>query len=242
MLSGFDSFHRSLLIKLLIVLFVLAVALTGAIPGYVNGQWAWRQIPEISQLKLLKVMQKNGLSLPGWQTLEQKTVEIGGHKWSAQAIVPEAKTKAVTPSRPVWLLLRPQTWSKDMPQIDWTDINGVQQWTVDAQRQLSFAVKPVSLVNSAEAQVNARFFRGWSHKRTDAVLQWYAWSNGGHPSPSHWFWADQLMQLHDRQRLAWVAVSIQIPIKPLGEIDPVQSEAKALAELVQSTLISEVFQ
>jgi cyanoexosortase B-associated protein len=70
------------------------------------------------------------------------------------------------------------------------------------------------------------------------VLQWYAWSKGGHPAPSHWFWADQWTQLRDRQRLSWVAVSLQMPIKPLGEIASAQSELEALGKLVQSTLTS----
>lgn len=236
-LSRFDSLHRPPL-KLLIVLCVLAAALAGAIPGYWAGQWTWQQVPEVSQLKQLKAVQKDGLKLTGWQTLEQKTVEIGGHKWSAQAIVPEAEAKTTAPQKAVWLLLRPQTWSKDMPQIDWTDINGVQQWTSDSERRFSFTVQSAARA----VQVNTRFFRSWTKNRTDAVLEWYAWVNGGHPAPSRWFWADQLAQLRHRQRLAWVAVSIQIPIKPLGEIDPIQAQAEALAKLVQSTLMRDVLQ
>jgi cyanoexosortase B-associated protein len=237
MLSRFDSFHRSYLIKLLIVLFVLAIALTSSISSYISGQWSWQEVPGISHLKQLKAIQKNGLSLPGWQTLNQQTVEIGGHKWSAQEIVPVTATDQT----PVWLLLRPQTWARDLPQIDWTDINGVRQWTVDSSKALNFAVASES-GSSRSHSVKAHFFRGWTQRRTDAVLQWYAWPNGGHPAPSHWFWADQLQQLHNRRRLSWVAVSIQIPIKPLGEIDTAQAEAETLAKLVQSALMKNVFQ
>jgi cyanoexosortase B-associated protein len=248
-----NASHRLSFLKQLIALFVLAVALTSAVPGYLQGQWAWQQIPEIRQLKQLRTISKNGLLLPGWQTLEQKTVEIGGHQWSAQAIVPEAAAETATPATAIWLLLRPQTWFRDMPQIDWTDINGVQQWTVDSQRQLAFTVQPVTAqpatAQPATAQpvlppsrIDTRFFRSWTQKRTNAVLQWYAWSNGGHFAPGRWFWADQLSQLRDRQRLAWVAVSIQMPIEPFGEIERVQANAQVLAELVQSRLIEEVFQ
>jgi cyanoexosortase B-associated protein len=237
MLSRFDSFHRSYLIKLLIVLFVLAIALTSSISSYISGQWPWQEVPRISHLKQLKAIQKNGLSLPGWQTLNQQIVEIGGHKWSAQEIVPVTATDQTA----VWLLLRPQTWARDLPQIDWMDINGMRQWTVDSSKALNFAVASES-GSSRSHSVKARFFRGWTQRRTDAVLQWYAWPNGGHPAPSHWFWADQLQQLHNRRRLSWVAVSIQIPIKPLGEIDTAQAEAETLAKLVQSALMKDVFQ
>jgi cyanoexosortase B-associated protein len=237
-LSRFDSFHRSYSIKRLVVLFVLAIALVGTIPSYINGQWRWQNVPEVSHLKQLKAIQKNGLSLPGWQTLDQQTVEIGGHKWSAQAIIPAGAT-ADQPA--VWLLLRPQTWAQDLPQIDWTDINGVRQWTADSKKSLKFAVTSKD-DGSQSHSIKADFLRGWTHRRTDAVLQWYAWPNSGHPAPSRWFWADQFQQLRHRRRLPWVAVSIQIPIKPLGEIATVQTEAETLGKLVQSTLINRVFQ
>lgn len=249
-LSFLDAQPRSAWIKRLIVLFLLAIALAGAVPGYLSGRWTWQQVPEISQIQQLKALQQNGLALPGWRTLDQKTVEIGGHKWSVQGIVPNTETDP-TPQNIVWLLLRPQTWSKDMPQIDWIDINGVQHWTADSKRSLQFTVQPVqsrqtsspanSRLNTSPTTVQARFLRGWTQKRTDAVLQWYAWNQGGHSAPSHWFWADQWQQLHKRQRLAWVAVSLQMPIQPLGAIDTVEVKAKALGELVQATLTTTVF-
>lgn len=220
------------LVKLLFVLFVLAVALTSALPGYLSGRWVWQQVPEIHNVQQLKIVQQKGLALPGWHTLEQNVVEIGGHKWSAQAIVPETEA-AATLQQAVWLLLRPQTWAKDMPQIDWVDIKGVQRWDTDSRRQISFTG---SSSTGEPVQVKARLLRGWTQKRTNAVLQWYAWSKGGHPAPSHWFWADQWAQLHDRQRLSWVAVSLQMPIKPLGEIESAQSELETLGKLVQFTL------
>lgn len=219
--------------RFLVVLFVLAIALTNAIPGYLGQAWPWQQVPKVSQIAQLKALQQDGLKLPGWKTLEQKVVEIGGHKWSAQAILP-----ADAPADdPVWLLLRPQTWDKDMPQIDWMDINGMRQWTADQQQQLEFTAGTAQV----KVQVEARFLRGWTEKNTEAVLQWYARPNGGHPAPSRWFWADQGSQLRHRQRLPWVAVSIQIPIEPLGEIDRARAEITALGKLVQSALMAGVF-
>lgn len=219
--------------KLLAVLFILTLALTSAIPGYLKGHWVWQQVPDIQQVEQLKAIQEQGLSLPGWRILEQDLLELGGHKWSVQAMVPTV-AKAATLQDAVWLLLRPQTWTKDMPQVDWMDINGAQQWTEDSQRQIQFDVQ---MPEGETFPVKARFLRGWSQKRTNAVLQWYAWSKGGHPAPSHWFWADQWAQLRQRQRLAWVAVSIQMPIQPLGEIETAQTEIESLGRLVQSALM-----
>ena len=83
-----QSTTRSPLLRLLVPLFLLAIALTCTIPGYLGQPWPWQQVPKISQIAQLNALQKTGLELPGWQTLEQKVVEIGGHKWSAQAIIP----------------------------------------------------------------------------------------------------------------------------------------------------------
>ena len=228
---------RPPLLNALVALFVLTIALTHALPGYLGQPWPWQQIPKISQMAQLKALQKTGLDLPGWQTLEQKVVEIGGHKWSAQSMVPAAAgepSSQASSQRPIWLLLRPQTWDKDMPQIDWMDINGARQWTADQQQQLDF--------NTGTARVNARFLRGWTERGTDAVLQWYARPGGGHPAPSQWFWADQWAQLRHRQRQPWVAVSLQIPIEPLGEIEAMRAEATSLGKLVQSALTADVFE
>jgi cyanoexosortase B-associated protein len=239
MLARFNASPQSIGYKRLIVLFALTIALTTVIPGYLHQSWMWQQIPPVRQAALLKTLQQKGLSLPGWQTLEQQTVEIGGHKWSAQAIVPQDQATTTPIEKAVWLLLRPQVWERDLPQIDWTDVNGVRQWNTDSQQMLRFTVP--SIQSSEPVSVQARFLRGWTSNRTDAVLQWYAWSTGGHFAPSHWFWADQLTQLLHRQRLVWVAVSIQLPIQPLGEIEIAQAEAEALGQRVQSTLMTTVF-
>jgi len=231
-----QSTTRAPLLQLLVLLFLLAIALTCTIPGYLGQLWPWQQVPKISQIAQLNALQKTGLELPGWQTLEQKVIEIGGHKWSAQAIFPASALPANSPANSrsaVWLLLRPQTWDKDMPQIDWVDINGMRQWTTDQQQQIKFT--------AGTAQIEARFLRGWTERGTQAVLQWYARAEGGHPAPSHWFWADQWSQLRYRQRQPWVAVSLQIPIEPLGEIDAVRAEAASLGKLVQSALMADVF-
>jgi cyanoexosortase B-associated protein len=231
-LSPTDS-QRSPLYKKLVVLFLLAIAVASAIPQYLSGNWFLSKVPELSHVQQLRTLQKSGLALSGWQTLDQKMIEMGGHKWSIQAIVPQAGSDMQDSD--ILLMLRPQIWHRDLPQVDWMDIHGARGWIEEDDRHLQFSV-PIS----ASTQITARFLRGWTPEKTYAVLQWYAWRNGGNPAPSQWFWAEQGSQLRDRQHMPWVAVSILIPIQPLSEIETVQSQAKALGQLVQSTLTAQV--
>lgn len=238
MLSFSPSSRQSRLIQVLIVVFILAIALAQAVPGYLSGEWVWNTPPKLSQIEQLRLVRDQGLSLPGWQSVEQQVVEIGGHEWSIQAIVPETGADATSLRSPVLLMLRPQTWHRDLPQVDWMDINGVQRWTADSQRQLRFSVQnPAAGESTKPVHVKARFLRGWSRQQTYAVVQWYAWSDGGNPAPGRWFWVDQLSQWRDRHRMPWVAVSILIPIKPLGDIEQSRTFAETLAETVQSSLM-----
>jgi cyanoexosortase B-associated protein len=221
-----------------VVIFVLAIAACSALVSYFTTGWVWEKTPELAHLESLRTVQQQGLSLSDWQTVEQRGVEIGGHKWSYQLVIPPTKAETSLPQN-VALLLRPQTWHRDFPQVDWMDINGVQGWTEDSQRLLQFTV-PQRGVESRSVQVTARFFRGWNQERTYAVVQWYAWATGGSPIPSHWFWVDQGSQWLDRQRTLWVAVSLLFPIKPLGDIETARAQAEALGKLVQSALITNV--
>lgn len=242
MLTQTSSPQRLSRLKLLVVLGILAIALIRILPSYVTGLWPWQRLPELSHTQSLNALKQDGLTLPGWTTLNQRTLEIGAHKWSVQGIVPtaEAATPATAiPADVVYLLLRPQTWTRDMPQVEWMDINGERQWTTDSQQSLSSTVKDPA--THRPLSITARFLRGWTTQGTYAVVQWYAWTNGGHPAPSRWFWADQQVQLRQRQRLPWVAVSLLIPIEPLGDIETVRPQAEALAQQVQTALITTVF-
>ncbi len=246
--SSDANFQRSPLYKSLVVLFLLTIAVANTIPNYLSGNY-FNKVPGLSSLQELRTLQKSGLTLPGWQTVDQKRVEIGGHKWSIQAIAPQTPP-ATNP--PILLMLRPQTWHRDLPQVDWMDIRGARGWTEDSDRHIQFSM-PTQLMptQSASTQsvlaqsmptnIEARFLRGWTQERTYAVLQWYAWRNGGNPAPIGWFWAEQGSQLRDRQHMPWVAVSLLIPIQPLSEIESVQSQAEALGQLIQSTLAADVF-
>ncbi|MBE9181394.1 cyanoexosortase B system-associated protein [Oculatella sp. LEGE 06141] len=240
MFSFSQSSRRARLFSLLTALFVLAIAASSAIPNYFTAGWSWNHPSPVPNIKQLESIQQRGLKLPGWQTLTQQVAEIGGHKWSVQAIAPESPADNTTLSRsPIVVLLRPQTWYRDQPQIDWMDINGTQQWTADSHRRLRFSVTTTDSSGSPQppTQVEARFLRGWNTQQTYAVVQWYAWTNGGHSAPSRWFWVDQVTQWRDRHRMPWVAVSVLIPIKPLGDIEESRSLAETLSQTVQSSLM-----
>ncbi|NJO41716.1 MAG: cyanoexosortase B system-associated protein [Cyanobacteria bacterium RU_5_0] len=235
MLSS-ESSQRSPLHKRLVILFVLAIATFSTIPSYVTGQWSWEKIPELSNLESLRDLQQQGLTLPGWKTIEQDVKKIGGHKWSVQRIIPETSSDVPTPQNTILVMLRPQTQDRDLPQVEWMDINGAYQWREDSQRSLKFSIQPT--VSSQLVQVEARFFRGWTEQRTYAVVQWYAWAEGGSSAPSGWFWADQGSQWRDRRHTAWVAVSFLIPIEPIGDIETARPQAEDLAQHIQSALIA----
>lgn len=244
MVSLSPSPQRSHVLRILTVVFILAIAAVSIIPHYVAQQWPWNNSPDVPHLRQLKKLQGEGLTLPGWTVLEQHVEEIGGHKWSIQAIKPLNTSLQLPNDAPIWLMLRPQTWHQDQPQVDWMDINGVQRWTADSQRRLSFTTSTPDARGSAQPQsvgIHARFFRGWNQTHTYAVLQWYAWSNGGHSSPGQWFWADQLSQWRDRHRMPWVAVSLLVPIKPVGDIDSARSLVESLGQTVQSALMVNAF-
>lgn len=225
--------------RIAVLCFLLILVVVGAVPGYLTGNWLWLQPPRVTNLKQLKTIRQSGLELPGWKTLRQKTATIGGHKWSIQEIEPDN-------AEPVRLLLLPQSDHKSQPQVEWVDINGFEQWQTDSFSKIHFVVetsrleKPTgaSKPTTPDAKVEASFFRAWNRQRTMAVLQWYAWFGGGNPAPSRWFWVDQLAQLR-RKRVPWVAVCLQIPIEPLGDIEASRQAAQSLAKMVQSALMAE---
>lgn len=231
--------------KVVVLCFLIVLMAIGAVPSYWTGHWPWAHPPKIANLKQMKNLRQTGLSLPDWQTQQQHTVTIGGHKWSIQELQRDEKTQ-------VTLLLLPQDDNKAQPEVEWMDINGFKEWQTDQERRLHFKVETPSQAGTPKTKepgtsparptssnVEARFFRGWTRQQTFAVLQWYAWPGGGNPAPSGWFWADQMVQLH-RRRLPWVAVSILMPMEPLAEVDTALPLAKSLGQTVQAALMAEV--
>lgn len=223
----FKERYFAQIVTLLLLLLILVI---GAVPGYLKGNWQWEEPPPVTNLKKLKRIRQTGLALPGWQTIEQAEQPIGEQKWSLQLIKKQdSKIEAV-------LLLLPQNGPRKQPQVEWTEINGWGrlrwgQWDIAQSRLVEFTVK------QPQAKVKARFFRAATKEQTFAVLQWYAWRDGGDPSTLQWLLADQIAQLQ-KQRAAWVAVSILVPMEPLGKIDTVWSEVKSLGETVQDTLMT----
>jgi cyanoexosortase B-associated protein len=209
----------------LIALLVVAIAI-GAVPGYLSGKWSWTDLPRVANIKQLQNIRQTGLSIPGWSMLEQREVSIGGNKWSYQIMRSQEQT-------PVELLLMPQKYYKNHPQVEWMDLEGIEGWTTDSHKTLN-----LSLAGGEDQTVSAQFFRAWN-KNTFVVVQWYAWAGGGNYLPFSWFLADLWAQLH-RQRAAWIAVSLKIPVDPLASVESTEILAKSLAQTVQTTLEKEI--
>ncbi|WP_017652578.1 cyanoexosortase B system-associated protein [Fortiea contorta] len=221
-----DKWNQVVVLLLLLLLLGLA-----GIPGYITGQWEWKQPLPVSTIKELRQIRKMGLSLPGWQTIEQAQPQVGEKKWTLQVIKQQnSQTQAM-------LLLLPQNSPKDQPEVEWSEINGWgrlrwRKWDIAETRLATFTLKQPTAIT-----VEARYFRASTPQETFAVLQWYALPNGGHPSPLRWFLADQLAQW-GKQRTPWVGVSILIPMEPLGQVETVWPLAESLGKTVQSALMT----
>ena len=218
--------------KIAVLLFLLILITAGAIPSYLTGHWPWMKPPQVATLKQLRIVRREGLTIPGWERPIPRNIPIGGHKW----LVQELKNDSTT----VLLLLLTQNDHKDQPQVEWTDLNGFHKWKTDSYRTLNFRVDLTKVIpeKSEKISVNAQFFRSWDQKQTFAVLQWYAQPNGGSATPSIWFWEDRKAQLFNR-RVPWVAVSILIPIEPLADIEKARPLATILGQNVQLALMKE---
>jgi cyanoexosortase B-associated protein len=222
-----------------VLLLLLLLLVTGAVPGYLTGKWQWKQPPPVTNLKLLKEIRSKGLNVSGWKTLEQVEQEIGTNKWSLQLIEQESSQKKAI------LLLLPQNGPMDQPEIEWTDISGWGKsrwgkWDIAQERSAELIVKQSANQSNSQTKVEAIFFRAVTKQDTFAVLQWYALPNSGYSSPFRWFLADQLAQWQ-KHRAPWVAVSILVPMEPLGNVETTWPLVQSIGETVQSTLMTEVF-
>ena len=213
-------------INTIIVLLLLITIAIAAIPGYLQGgEWSWSDVPALANTHKLRALLKTGVSFDDWQILKQKQLRIGGKKWSAQAITQGE-------SSPVIVLLAPQTYYTNRPYVEWTDLQGLEKWKTDSHRQLEFT-------SDTQFSVKARFLRSLN-QQTFAIVQWYAFPNGGHPSSTNWFWRDQIAQLK-QQRVPWIAVCLKIPLNPLDDLETVEPLAISLARQVQNSLQENTF-
>jgi cyanoexosortase B-associated protein len=223
-----------------VVVLLLLLLVIGGFPGYFQKTWQWKQPPPVPNLSALREVRKTGITVPGWETVEQAEQFVSTSRWSLQILKQEGTEQQAI------LLLHPQNGPMDQPEVEWTDINSWgrlrwQQWDKAQYRLAKFTVNqsPKSGGNT-ETEVTARFFRISTPQQTFALLQWYATPNGGHPSPWRWFIADQLAQWQ-KTRVPWVSVSIMIPMEPLGQVENTWSLAESLGKTVQSTLMTSLF-
>ena len=244
---------QSSLIRILLLLLLLLLLGGANIPSYLQGIKPWKEPPPVQGLRSLQELQGNGIQVPGWETVNQVTIEPGGRKWLLHELRKDNQVAL--------LLLRAQRGSTEQPQVEWMDINGYWRWKSDSEIRTKFTVEipaadPRFLQETGDlkgnlkpetgdlkpelALVEARYFRGVTRQQTYAIMQWYAFPDGGHPKASRWFWRDRLYQLSGK-REPWVAVCIIMPIEPLGDIEQSRPLIESLAKTVQATLMAEAF-
>ncbi|KOR38481.1 cyanoexosortase B system-associated protein [Planktothricoides sp. FACHB-1370] len=245
----------------ILLLLLLLLLLGGAnIPSYLQGIKPWKEPPPVPGLKKLQELQSNGIQVAGWETVNKVTIEAGGRKWLLHELNQN--------NQMALLLLRSQRGSTEQPQVEWMDINGYWRWKSDSETWSEFTVEipgtdPRFLEETGDlkpetgdlkgalkpengdlkqklALVEARYFRGVTRQQTYAIMQWYAFPDGGHPKASRWFWRDRLYQISGK-REPWVAVCIIMPIEPYGDIEKARPLIESLAKTVQATLMAEAF-
>lgn len=222
-------------LKGLVVIGLAAIAALTALPHYLDGQWPWSQPLEVPQIEQLQALKQTGITLPEWTQNRQQILKVNGHDWNFSEFVPDSGVTSPNSVQQFGLLLRPQPWHSDQPTVEWVDLKGAQGWQINQRQSLRFqAPSP----DGADVSVQAQYYRAWNKQHTFAVLQWYAWPTGGSYAPGRWFWADQRVQWHSHQRLPWVAVSLLIPIEPLGQVQPYRDGAIAIGRSIQTALMA----
>jgi cyanoexosortase B-associated protein len=211
--------------RILLSIFLVFLIVVGVLPGYwQGGQWSWSDLAQIQNLQKRHQLKETGITIPGWEIKAQGQVPLTDKEWLVQAMAKD--------NREVILLLLPQTYYLDKPEVEWTDLNGLRGWKSDSYQKLKFTL-------SSGKTVEALFLRSWNQQKTFAAVEWYAWHSGGSFAPSNWFWADLWAQLQKR-RLPWVAVCVRIPLEPLGNIETVRPLAESLAREVHTTLVENI--
>lgn len=228
---------RGQLVQWGLVAFLSVIVAIAAFPSYLSGQWPWNIPPKVPQIEQLRTVMETPLTLPGWELTLHQEVGISGSRWSL-AEYRAAEGTADESASSFALLLRPQSWHDKQPQVEWVDLAGAQGWQVNDLHHLQFSV---SDGNNRSRNVTTRYFRGLNEQGTLAVMQWYAWPTGGHPAPGKWFWADQARQWQQRERMPWVAVSVLLPIEPVGDIRVHSEKAIAISQTIQTSLMKAVF-
>lgn len=207
-----------------------AAAIALVIPSLISGQWPWSQPLEVANIQPVRALSSSGISLEGWQSTVPEEVSISGKSWSGQHF-----NQGADSDRALVLLLLPQPWHTNLPQVEWVDLAGAQNWAIRYRQTVTIPAAQAG-DTAGDADFRASFFRGANEQRTYAVLQWYAWPGGGSPSPGRWFLADQWHQLRYGDRLPWIAVSLWQPMVGRGDIQPLRDDMVAIAQEIQATL------
>ncbi|WP_159786887.1 cyanoexosortase B system-associated protein [Sodalinema gerasimenkoae] len=222
----------------------LILLLVGAIPRYLQGSPPIDPIPD-APIASLQTLRDQGLTLDNWTSVDLQNIQLGPNRWVMQTLSwdgpepPEGQTDRAT------LLMSPQrvqTGTSAQPQMEWIDVRGLgraqgERWTEDQHQQLRFTVTPES---GRSTEIQARYFRGRTERRSFAIVQWYAWENGGNPSLVRWFWRDRMARLQNR-RLPWVAVSLIVPIEHLSQVDDASPFLETFAQQVHTALLEQGF-
>ncbi|TVQ46371.1 MAG: cyanoexosortase B system-associated protein [Gloeocapsa sp. DLM2.Bin57] len=213
-------FAKEHLSRLVLVGFFIVIILTIALPSYWTGDLRWSDVQEVN-LSQLNRIKTTGLYIRGWQNFKVEVIYIDGSQWVYQVIARQPQQLAV-------LFMRTQPYYKDKPSVEWSDLEAPGGLQRDSLTRIKFTAPESDTVT-------ARFLRARMNERTFAIVQWYAWLNGGSFHPQNWFWRDQLAQLQGK-RLPWLAVSLHIPINPLSNLEQAREDAKSLATDIQMAI------
>jgi cyanoexosortase B-associated protein len=237
---GTSPTHRW--VRLGLVIALAALVAVGILPAYLSGQWPWVTAFQAPYLEHLQTLQDRALPLPGWVPTSHQLVVMNQQDWVVTEYQRKPaeliqETEATPPVQQIALLMHPQPWHSDQPELEWLDINSAQGLKPSFKRMVALTVTRDQQPMTARAS----FARSRNQQYTFATLQWYAWPDGGHPSPAAWFWTNQGSQLTRQALTPWVAVSVLIPMEPLAEVQTYQPLAIELGSAIQQQLVSEVF-
>ena len=230
--------NSKFLAQWVLVGFLAGLVAIATLPSYFSGQWPWNAELQVAQLEELRALSQTPIPVAGWELGNQEAVRISRSTWGLGEYR-QVNSSAGGDDRHFALLVRPQTSHDKQPEVEWVDLQGSQGWRVDDLHTVRFTLNGAS---GQSISVSARYFRGLTEGSTFAVMQWYAWPTGGHFAPGKWFWADQAQQWQHRERMPWVAVSILLPIEPVGDIRPHTETVIAIAQAVHQSLLTSALQ
>lgn len=219
-------------IKAVLVVALAAIAAIGLAPHWAAGQWPWSRALEAPGIERLQTLTETNLPLQNWDISGSGMVPINGQDWGLSEYNRPVGDDRNAVSR-LALLLLPQSWHDQQPTVEWVDLRGAQNWQIADTAILKFEAET--------GTVRARYFRARTDQQTFAVLQWYAWPDGGDFAPSRWFWVDQLSQWRSGQRNPWVAVCLLLPIRSLDDVSTYQAVAVDLGQAIQNALATIAF-